>query len=264
MVIMLRTYGKQKNLANQKQQMKKISVLIGMASALVAPNLFADFSATLSEVGQNYDGGGIFNAVTTDNGTFNTFCLSIETTFSPGTPYYYEISSTVAANDEPPALSYVTQGTAYIYNQFRQSMANYSGTANSTAVQAAIWYLQGDLVAANGVAAASSGSSGFYDPENLSDGTLNSILNGPNSYGANGFLGMVEANSGLTLAQLEANGNGAYDVEALNLYSSPVDSGLSQPQLTAVPEPTTLIAGAMLLLPFGASTLRSFRKNRAA
>jgi hypothetical protein len=31
-----------------------------------------------------------------------------------------------------------------------------------------------------------------------------------------------------------------------------------------VPEPTTIIAGAMLLLPFGASTLRILRKNRTA
>jgi hypothetical protein len=31
-----------------------------------------------------------------------------------------------------------------------------------------------------------------------------------------------------------------------------------------VPEPTTLMAGAMLLLPFGASTLRSLRKSRSA
>ena len=31
-----------------------------------------------------------------------------------------------------------------------------------------------------------------------------------------------------------------------------------------VPEPTTMIAGALLLLPFGASTLRFLRKNRAA
>lgn len=29
-----------------------------------------------------------------------------------------------------------------------------------------------------------------------------------------------------------------------------------------VPEPTTIVAGALLLLPFGASTLRIFRKNR--
>jgi hypothetical protein len=31
-----------------------------------------------------------------------------------------------------------------------------------------------------------------------------------------------------------------------------------------IPEPTTMIAGALLLLPFGASALRSLRKNRAA
>ena len=35
-------------------------------------------------------------------------------------------------------------------------------------------------------------------------------------------------------------------------------------QLNLVPEPTTMIAGALLLLPFGASTLRILRKNRAA
>jgi hypothetical protein len=34
--------------------------------------------------------------------------------------------------------------------------------------------------------------------------------------------------------------------------------------LTAVPEPTTMVAGAMLMLPFGFSTLRMFRKNRTA
>ena len=33
---------------------------------------------------------------------------------------------------------------------------------------------------------------------------------------------------------------------------------------TAVPEPTTMIVGALLLLPFGASTVRFLRKNRAA
>jgi hypothetical protein len=33
---------------------------------------------------------------------------------------------------------------------------------------------------------------------------------------------------------------------------------------TPVPEPTTMVAGVMLLLPFGASTLRMLRKSRAA
>jgi hypothetical protein len=35
-------------------------------------------------------------------------------------------------------------------------------------------------------------------------------------------------------------------------------------QSLSVPEPTTMIAGALLLLPFGASTLRFVRKNRLA
>jgi hypothetical protein len=39
---------------------------------------------------------------------------------------------------------------------------------------------------------------------------------------------------------------------------------LDDVNLAAVPEPTTMIAGAMLLLPFGASTLRFMRKARVA
>jgi Protein of unknown function (DUF642) len=40
--------------------------------------------------------------------------------------------------------------------------------------------------------------------------------------------------------------------------------GLDNLNVSAVPEPTTMIAGALLLLPFGASTLRILRKNRMA
>jgi hypothetical protein len=43
---------------------------------------------------------------------------------------------------------------------------------------------------------------------------------------------------------------------------SVIDSGTATVNTYAVPEPTTMIAGAMLLLPFGASTLRMLRKNR--
>jgi len=39
---------------------------------------------------------------------------------------------------------------------------------------------------------------------------------------------------------------------------------LDNVSLTAVPEPTTMLAGALLLVPFGASTLRILRRNRAA
>jgi choice-of-anchor C domain-containing protein len=40
--------------------------------------------------------------------------------------------------------------------------------------------------------------------------------------------------------------------------------GAAIDNVSLVPEPTTLIAGALLLLPFGASTLRRLRKNRTA
>ena len=44
------------------------------------------------------------------------------------------------------------------------------------------------------------------------------------------------------------------------------DGGNNQTEftVTAVPEPTTIISGMLMLLPFGASTLRILRRNRAA
>jgi hypothetical protein len=47
-----------------------------------------------------------------------------------------------------------------------------------------------------------------------------------------------------------------YQNNGVNLYGNAT--------LTAVPEPTTIISGALLLLPFGASTLRILRRNRTA
>ena len=45
---------------------------------------------------------------------------------------------------------------------------------------------------------------------------------------------------------------------------TPYGSALDNVVLTAVPEPTTLAAGALLLLPFGASTLRILRRKQTA
>ena len=41
-------------------------------------------------------------------------------------------------------------------------------------------------------------------------------------------------------------------------------AAITAPHLTVVPEPTTMIAGALLLLPFGASTLRRMRNRKQA
>ena len=56
-------------------------------------------------------------------------------------------------------------------------------------------------------------------------------------------------------------------LEGTGAVAGGAGSGQSQEFLllgTAVPEPTTMVVGALLLLPFGASTLRMFRRNRTA
>ena len=45
--------------------------------------------------------------------------------------------------------------------------------------------------------------------------------------------------------------------------TTPYGAVIGGVSLTPVPEPTTVVAGAMLLLPFGMSTLRMLRKSRA-
>lgn len=49
-----------------------------------------------------------------------------------------------------------------------------------------------------------------------------------------------------------------------NPWVQPNQDMMAQFVVTPVPEPTTMIAGVLLLLPFGASMLRILRKNRAA
>jgi hypothetical protein len=88
---------------------------------------------------------------------------------------------------------------------------------------------------------------------------------------------------GDTLATLDSTVYGSTTFGQLTVYETGVeignwDNGISIIPASAnidsitvtvstvspVPEPTTMIAGALLLLPFGASTIRLLRKNRAA
>ena len=221
-------------------------MVLSLAGVMAATNLFASL-VTLTEIGVgNATGGGVFQAVTTDNGTFDTFCLSINTEFSPGTPYAYTVSPTIVYSPPPSGYpqnppTYISYGAAYIYNQFELGNPTYAGTLNGTTannMQYTIWYLQGLL-------------NGYVDPRGYD---YSSVLGG-----VTGTVDQLEAATGKTLAQLQANGDGAFGVEAMNLHD-----GIYQPQLIKVPEPTTMIAAALLLLPFGASTLRILRRNRMA
>ena len=98
-----------------------------------------------------------------------------------------------------------------------------------------------------------------------SDPTLNSTDSGKDhmvTFAVNGYLATAGlASSYVAFADthyviaFEDSANGDYDYNDLVVEVSGV---------TPVPEPTTMIAGALLLLPLGASTLRVLRKNRVA
>jgi len=49
-----------------------------------------------------------------------------------------------------------------------------------------------------------------------------------------------------------------------NNYNGDDSAFIANVSLTAVPEPATILSGVLMLLPFGASTLRILRRNRAA
>ncbi len=74
------------------------------------------------------------------------------------------------------------------------------------------------------------------------------------------------------LALLAGAGNGSMDLtfqfgtteslDQLAALSSPLDAGSYSGTLTPIPEAPTVIAGALLLLPFAACTFKILRKNR--
>ena len=229
--------------------MKTCCALIGAAGILSATSLYAyDGTVYMAyEDGGNAWGGGLFYAETSANGSFDTFCMSIPTHFNlPGT-YNYDASSTIAANPgfSPTTVSY---GTAYIYSQFLSGNAAFGGTKVAStidSVQAAIWYLQGNLSTTSGGLASGVAGVGSFIPGTSTD--------------LSGWYASIITATGLGLSTLTANGLGAFGVEAMNLFYS--DGTVAQPQLIDVPEASTVIAGALLLLPLGVSALRIVRKN---
>jgi len=103
------------------------------------------------------------------------------------------------------------------------------------------------------------------------------------SPGSTPFLNLINGAGGLLWSQTGAENGGTefnmwYNSPAITgYYSVPNEYGLwgynngsyipqtyGTATLTPVPEPTTMVAGAMLLLPFGVSTLRMLRKSRTA
>jgi hypothetical protein len=265
--------------------MKNICMALGVAGVMAAPNLFAAMSVTLLDNGYfgytangySIGNGGEFRAVgnaaldsevnwgaystatkgaitTADESAwggssignspnsqvqigqeyFQTFCVEYNEEFSPGGLYTVSsIGDAALYNGHAPTSVPITLGVAYLYSQFALGkLGGYdyyygSGRQDSAGVlQQAIWNLLGEGGALTGFA--------YNDLTNYF-GTDSSAWN--------------------------KVANGAFGVQVMVLGAP----GAAQDQLViAVPEPTTVIAGAMLLLPLGASTIRLLRKSSKA
>jgi hypothetical protein len=144
------------------------------------------------------------------------------------------------------------QNAAYLWNQFGLSIANNVGSIGfqnqrAAALEFAIWT---SLYNSTGYGAL--GANTWAAPTGQMDATTLSYYNQ--------YVNALTSASSIPLY----TGN---ILEGTGAISGGADSGQSQEFLmlgAAVPEPTTMIAGALLLIPFGASTLRFGRRSRAA
>ena len=229
--------------------------MAGVATLLATPTLFASLGTgtlTITAPGLAHgDINGPYNVVSTpvtgpNLGNFETFCLAYTVDYYNGGKYNYNISTKVEpqyGNLGGTGLGYITLGTAWLYSQYRSG--NVQLTGYNDAIQEVIWYLQGQTSGAN------------PSPTSAPD----------YSY----ILGLVNGAKG---ANVLNDADGAYNVYALNLLigdgtgyapAAPGDAdGYAQPQLcmVPVPEPGTIIAGTLVLLPFGISTFRILRKRK--
>lgn len=245
--------------------MKKLLMLTSMAGVMVTPNLYASFSGvdgTISFGSPTFQNGngGEFNAITTPYsghlslGDFPTFCLEDNSYIAqpPSGPYSYTINSGAVSGGISGAtttdtlhtglpMDNISIGTAWLYRQFRAgSLPMLSGSGNYTedrladagALQQAIWWLE--------------------------DETGAGIEN-------NYVTLATTAVAALGYADVKSDSGGAFGVVVLNLFGGPYAdaNGLNQDQLAIVPvpEPSTVMAGVLLLIPLGISTVRIFRRN---
>jgi hypothetical protein len=207
--------------------MKKI-LLACAASLLLASSAFA--TITVSDTPNRSNAGGEFG-ITGELGAFNTFCVEVNEYITlPGT-YNVTLSSGAinggTGGQTSPNFDPLSKGTSWLYSQFLAGTLPGYFTGNRAANA-------GDL--------------------------QNAIwwLEGESLGVHNGYAILAEGHGGTADAAPGENG-----VWVMNLTDD--NGGLHQSLLApVVPEPTTMIAGALLLLPFGSSAIRILRKKHTA
>lgn len=202
--------------------MKKLMTIIGVFAIA--------FAATAGTIKLNtgpYSGivsGGEFTATTSDLGTFQTFCIEKNEYFIPGLTYNYSISSGAKNGGLSGAINGIDNisiGTAWLYSQFRNGLIPGYGGLNhqteATALQNAIWFLEGEL--------------GVNRPTGLT-GT---------------YLSLADSAIG---GDITRNSDGAYDVVALNIVDKYGNRQQDQLAIYSVPDTGTSMCLAAMVFPF--------------
>lgn len=197
---------------------------------LLATTAMASLTVTLNQNSYSYGEGGQFTAITSGNGTFQTFCVDTSHYFYPGHTYDYTISQ----NTTSPQGGNLSLGSAYLYDLFlTDALPNYTSNQkyNAGQLQYAIWALENESL--NGHFIDTTGNI-YYDLA-------------VNHYGS--------------AYNAEQDSNGAFNIGVMNLTDQNGCPAQSQLVQTAVPEPSTIVAGMLLLLPLGASMVKIARKK---
>ena len=145
-----------------------------------------------------------------------------------------------------------------------------SGTVTLATATGNLEYLDGSGSYVTGASLTHWAVDGTAGITTLSGGKPAELIVGPNSNFSSGqiknFNPYVDQTATFTLSDSSFTANTT--VTGVNfLFGTGPDGHLNgsvQPLTPSVPEPSTIFAGAMLLLPLGASTIRIIRKNRAA
>ncbi len=248
--------------------MKKLCLVAGIVGIMGVSMVQAAVQVRMEWGDAHYGHAGEFKAFVPGMDPFETFCLeAYENINIPG--IYDATFATYAVQGGPDPNNFdagsdpISKATAWLYSRFlwNPTEIGYGNTAEDAGLlQAALWWLEnesflrGPYVKAGQQSPIIAGLAG----ESSDNKFLQKALDYFKPLGSTDY---TYANLD-ELRQVDA-ADREFGVWVMNLTRT-VNGELvyKQSVLAPVPEPSTIIAGALLLLPFAASTIRRMRKNR--
>ena len=183
--------------------MKRLILTTALAGSLtgsVALAIPSSGTIVVSDNSDTYSDGGQFTAVVDNDPTtaFPTLCIETDNNFQPGATYTYTLGQ--ATHNNPLGSSPLKLGTAYLFYEFATGQLAgetetagqwYLPSADVGAVQAALWYFQGQLFNNNNAYTQWGNGAPASDPYTLA--TINALAalsevatnanSGPGAYG---------------------------------------------------------------------------------